>query len=503
MTGRLLLVAAGVHDLAGTRALPRALLLQRDRIVWSGAEPAAAPPHERASDLGAAWITPAFVDAHVHATATGLAASGVELAGARSAADLVARVQRHAEQTHEPVIMGAGWDDFAWPEGRLPTAQELSRAAPGRVVHLTRVDAHSCLVDAGTLAQLPLADLAGVARTADGAPTGLLQEDAAQAALAVTRAALTARQLHAARRRACTDAAALGIGSLHEMGHPGMFGLDDALAWAHGSWPLDVLVWWAELDPTPPAPLRPGGDLFLDGSIGSGTAAVRVPYRDGGGTGTLFHADDDVAAFFTETTTHGRGAGVHAIGDRAVEQAAGALEAAARTHGEEAVRACRHRVEHLVLATRTHVRRLARLGAVASMQPAFDAAWGGPTGLYASRLGPKRSLTSNPFAWCAAEPAALAFSSDSTVTPLAPWGGVLAAEQHRGGLGITRTAAFAAHTVGGRFAACQDDVGPLAPGRRADLAVWDRDPLALEDPRDARCLATIVRGQVVHGTLMT
>lgn len=523
-----LLVAAGVHTLAGSRvaarsataaghrpvedgtddrtdgpAAPRALLVRGGRIAWLGPDPADAPPADRAVDLGAAWVTPSFVDAHVHATASGLAAGGLDLARAASVAECLAQLRTRAAAGGAEVIVGRGWDEFAWPEGRAPSAAEVAEAAPGRTVVLLRVDGHSCVVDPASLGRLPLERLAGVARDRHGRPTGLLREHACQAALIDTRARMAPSQLADARAAACARAAALGVGAFHEMGHPGLSGLDDARAWAAGDWPIEVQVWWAELDVTtgPAYGLRPGGDLFLDGSIGSRSAAVGAPYVDGGGSGELFHDDAEVVAFFSEATAAGLGAGVHAIGDRAIEQALGGLEAAAAAHGADAVRACRHRVEHVELASRDQVRRLARLGVVASVQPAFDDAWGGAERLYAARFGADLALRSNPLAWFAAEGVAMAFGSDSPVTPFDPWGAVVAAERHRGGLGVDRHSALAAHTLGGRRVAGQGDVGALVSGARADLAVWDADPFSVEDPRALTCLATVVSGRCAHGDL--
>jgi len=273
--------------------------------------------------------------------------------------------------------------------------------------------------------------------------------------------------------------------------------------WSAGEWPIEVLTWWAELDPEPRPGLRPGGDLFLDGSIGTCTAATTMPYRCSGTVtrGTLFHPDEAVADFFIAHTRAGRGAGVHAIGDRAIEQAISAIETAAHATGIDAVRRCRHRIEHVELPSLDHVRRIAELGVVASMQPAFDATWGGPKGLYAERFGVRAAMDSNPFSWFAAAGVPLAFGSDSTVTPLDPWGAVVAAEHHSGGWGLSRETALVAHTLGGRYAAGQDDVGPLRAGFRADLAVWSAHPLTVEDPRTLRCLATVVAGRVTHGVL--
>lgn len=499
-----LLVAAGIHTLRGDpNAEPaRALLLDGDRIAWVGLTEAA-PAADRTVDLGGAWVTPAFVDAHVHATATGMALDGVALATADSATEALDRLRRHAAGSHSPVLLGYGWDDFGWPEGAPPTAEQISQAAPGRTVMLHRVDSHSCLVDAATLSRLPLQTLAGVVRDAEGIPTGWLQEAASEAAQSEVRQRIPASQQQAARTAACRTAASLGIASLHEMGHPGLWGLDDARAWAAGDWPIEVITWWAQLDLAAALGhgLRPGGDLFLDGSIGSGTAATSAVYGPAGDNGALFHDDEAVAAWFSDCTAAGVGGGVHAIGDRAIEQAIGAVEAAAAAHGVDAVRRCRHRIEHVELPTRRHVQRMARLGIVASVQPAFDSTWGGDHGLYAARFGTEAARSSNPLAWFAQEGVAMAFGSDSTVTPLDPWGGVAAATHHLGGLGLPRSAALAAHTLGGRYVAGQDDVGVLVAGHRADFAVWDADPFASDDLTALRCLSTVVAGGVAHGDL--
>ncbi|MGZ6792925.1 MAG: amidohydrolase family protein, partial [Mycobacteriales bacterium] len=210
----------------------------------------------------------------------------------------------------------------------------------------------------------------------------------------------------------------------------------------------------------------------------------------------------------------------HAIGDGALQRVADGLLRAAEVVGEDALRAARHRLEHVEMVTPEQVRVLAALGVVASVQPAFDARWGGEHGMYAQRLGTPRALALNPFADLAAAGVALALGSDSPVTPLDPWGAVRAAVRHRTpGSGLSARAAFAAHTRGGRRAARQDDLGELVPGAPATFAVWQvSGELVVQTPddrvagwsTDARagvsglpdldgpdpvCLQTVVRGR--------
>jgi len=493
---RRLLVAAGT--VLAEPVAARAVLIDGAEIAWVGADPAEAPPSDEVVDLGGAWLAPAFCDAHVHATAAGLALDGLDLADAEGAADLLARV-RAAAPDADPVL-GGGWDETTWRDPSLPDADDLSRAAGGRRVRLARVDGHSCLADRRTTDEVAADVAEGVARDASGRPTGRLTEEASEAAWARLRAGLAPSRLTRARAAFVADAVAKGVGAIHEMGHPALSSLEDARAWAADGGGLDVTVWWADADPSVAlaAGLRPGGDLFVDGSIGSRTAATSAPYDDGG-HGRLLLDEEAVTALLVEATRAGTSAGVHAIGDRAVGVVVAGLERAAAEVGEPALRACRHRVEHLEIVTQPQIAALARHGVTASVQPAFDARWGGPDGLYAERFGVARALASNPLDDLDAAGLALAFGSDAPVTPVDPLGGILAATAHRGGHGLPAERALAAQTLGGRRAAGQERAGLLRAGWRADLAVLDGPPIPLLEGQRPVCFATIVAGRDLTG----
>jgi hypothetical protein len=150
---------------------------------------------------------------------------------------------------------------------------------------------------------------------------------------------------------------------------------------------------------------------------------------------------------------------------------------------------------------------------VGSVQPAFDAAWGGPDGMYVRRLGADRGVALNPLSVLTASGVTLAFGSDSPVTAVDPWGGVRAAVHHRTpGFGVSPTVAFAAHTRGGWRAAGDDTSGVLAPGAPATYAVWRAGELdRAGDPRPGVpalpsvapgvdlpvCLRTVLRGETI------
>ncbi|MDP9397919.1 MAG: amidohydrolase family protein, partial [Actinomycetota bacterium] len=135
-----------------------AMLVEDETVAWLGAEGAAAAHADGADavvELDGALVTPAFVDAHVHATSTGLALDGLDLTGAVSLREALDRLERHARAVRGGIVLGHGWDETRWPERRPPTRQELDRASYGGVVYLTRVDVHSAVASSALLAAVP------------------------------------------------------------------------------------------------------------------------------------------------------------------------------------------------------------------------------------------------------------------------------------------------------------------------------------------------------------
>lgn len=505
-----------------------ALLVVGDAVAWVGSEFAAdALTADRVVDLDDAWVAPCFVDAHVHATSTGMARTGLDLTGAPSLAAALDRVQQAARAARGGVVLGTGWDETGWPERRPPTAAELDRASYGGVVYLARTDVHSAVASSALLAATPEARaLAGFVGD------GLVRQDAHHAVRSAAYAAVTGAQRRAAQRTTRTRAAQLGIGSLHECGGPQVAGEDDfaaLLALAREEPGPEVVGYWGELDGVERAralgAAGAAGDLFADGAVGSHTACLDAPYADADTRGAGYLTTEQVARHVAACTRAGLQAGFHAIGDAALTVVVDGVAVAAEAVGTAAVRAARHRVEHAELLDGGHIRSLAAHGVVASVQPAFDARWGGPDGMYVQRLGSERAARLNPFAALAAAGVPLALGSDSPVTPLDPWGTVRAAVLHRTpGSGLSARAAFSAHTRGGHRAARDDVSGDLVAGAPASFAVWqvpgelvvqvpdDRVAGWSTDPRagvsglpdlaapDPFCLTTVVRGQVVHET---
>ncbi|MGH3656102.1 MAG: amidohydrolase [Micromonosporaceae bacterium] len=495
-----------IHSPADPRAT--AMLVEDGRIAWLGAD-SEAPSGSVTVDLDGALVTPAFVDAHVHATDTGMGLLCVDLTGSTSVPDVLDRVAGYAANLPADVtVLGHGWDETGWPDRRPPTASELHRAGAGRKVYLSRVDIHSAVCSTALLSAVP-----GLAAEPGYGADGWLRTAAHHAVRDVAYASLTPAQRRDAQLATLRLAAASGIAAIHECGGPGTSGETDfttllALPTEH---PLpEVYGYWGELGAARKArelgALGAGGDLYADGALGSQTACLSQPYRDADGTGNAYLDAEQVAEHVVDCVQHGMQSGFHAIGDAALDAVVTGYLRAAEKVGFDRLRAGRHRIEHAEILNRDLIRGFVECGLVASMQPAFDRLWGGEAGMYALRIGAERSLGANPFASLAGVGVPLAFGSDSPVTPLDPWGSVRAATQHHNpSQRISVKAAFAAHTRGGWRAVHREDEGVLVPGGPATFAVWRTGGefpgglprLAPDDPLPV-CERTVLRGVTIH-----
>lgn len=535
-----LLLGGSIHTPANPDAT--AMAVSDDTVVWVGYDDVgrALYPEAEVIDLEGRFVGPGFVDPHVHLTATGLASSGLDLAPARNRPDLLDRLRTHvAGLAADEPVWARGWDESTWTavqadDLRPPTVDEIDAAVGGRPAYVVRVDEHSAL--ASTSLRNGVENLG---ESAGFSASGPLTGPAHHAVRAAARAMLTADQRADARRRALRDIAELGVVAIHENGGPDIAGPTDfaeVVAAGTGSGGVEIVGLWGEavadveharnlLATTGAYGLS--GDLFVDGALGSRTAWLAQAYSDDpGNTGNSYLDPDAVYAHLRALTQLHRQAGFHVIGDAAMTAVTTALARLADEVGTPALAACSHRVEHAEMVDAQQREVLARCGVIASMQPAFDARWGGPGGLYEQRLGQARAGGMNDFAAMAKAGVALAFSSDSPVTPVSPWAAVGAAVgHHRPTSAVSARAAYGACTRGGWRAVGRNDglTGLLVPGAPASYAVFDADRLVVAgsdsavqrwstDPRSRvpalpdvspgaaipACVRTVHRGAVLH-----
>ncbi|MGH3562022.1 MAG: amidohydrolase family protein, partial [Mycobacterium sp.] len=351
-----LLLGGRVHSPTHPDATAMAV---RDGVVaWLGSDAVGRdqfPDADMVVDLDGGFVAPAFVDSHVHLTATGLTRIGLDLRPATSRRHCLQLIADCAVVHPDLPVWGHGWDDTDWPEGP-PSTADLDAVVGERPAYLTRVDAHSALASTGLRRRVP-----GLAAAAGFAAEYPLSGDAHHLVRAAGRGLLTSDQRAAARTAALDAAAAAGIVAVHECAGPDIGGRDDwreLHALDHG---VEVIGYWGEavtgaaearelLNDTGACGLA--GDLFIDGALGSHTAWLHDPYADAADCTGSCHLDPDaIRAHLWACTEAGVTAGFHVIGDAAVSAVVAALERVVAHFGVATVARCGHRLEHLEMVT--------------------------------------------------------------------------------------------------------------------------------------------------------
>ena len=384
-----------------------AMVVDGGTIAWIGGDDAAAVHADGVDevvDLGGALVTPAFVDAHAHLSQTGAALRGVDVSGRPPSAVALSRVEDAARARQGRPLYAPNWDERRWPERRSATAAELDRATYGGVVYMPRVDGHSAVISSALAAasgaqQQPgwmgegLVDPGGAPRgprgvqrghqpRPSGAPTSTWpcapRQRPGSGSSRRTAGASCPRQRTSPtcsrRGRGVTARRPWGTGRSSSRSEQEARETAAALG-AHGL----------------------AGDLNVDGSIGSRTAHLRDPYADAEGRcGNGYLSVEQVRDHVASCSLAGIQGGFHVIGDAGVATVVAGIEAAADLVGADVVRRARHRLEHLEMIDAEGISRLVALGVTASVQPAFDAHWGGGEGMYAARLGRERAPAHEP-----------------------------------------------------------------------------------------------------------
>ena len=430
--------------------------------------------------LGAEYrLLPGFIDAHTHLIGLGLEFLRPNFSGAISRPEVLARLETWLREHpgSDPVI-GEGWDQSLWSDPRPPDRVELDRVAGNRPVALRRVCGHVAVFNS--------AALASVGTEWEGLDV--------ESGLALERLPLTIGRLWPPGRTMMAEGVRLGqeeawrhgVTGIHEMGHPGTFRAFGQAAVA-GTLRLRVTHFFGAehreaIDQAGLVPgfgsdrLRVGGiKIFLDGSIGGRSAAVRSPYPGdpptGGGRGQLLWPDEALADALRRAFLDGYQAAMHAIGDAAIEQAIRVVERLRRagiTPPEPGPR-----LEHAEMLDAELLERAVAAGFLFCLQPKFTARWQGPGLLYEQVLGVERAVRLNPYR-SVARAGRLVFGSDTM--PLGPLYGLGGALKHPlESERLDPKAARAAYTIDAAAAVTHPfDHGRLESGRTADFIVLRR-----------------------------
>lgn len=497
-----LFVNADVTTLDPAHPRARAVLVSDGLIEHVLDAPAVGLPRSTAVvDCQGGWLVPGFHDCHMHLTATGLLAGDRDLSDCR---DLTALLKRVSALARDGAAVYAGnFEEGRLWEQRAPTLEELDAAAPRTPVLLTRIDGHSCVLNSAALDELSLdRSLPGVERTEGGRLSGRLRGAANYAGQSDFIRRLPARELRRADRVAAEAALAAGITTLHNVIEGDASYEELAEIYIDNSvLPLHVISKSCTHSVAKAKRLGGrlfGGDIFVDGSIGSGTAAVSEPYHDREGQGLLYLKREQLVELFSEAAAAGMSPGVHAIGDVAIEEAIAAWETVAQQRGS--LDGLRPSIDHFEIARPDHIARAARLGLLLSMQPAFDHLWGGPRGMYEQRLGHERARTMNLVRSARQGGCVVCAGSDSPVTKLSVTLGIAAAVNHHvESERLTLEEALRCYTCdAARLSYNEQRNGRLAAGMAADFTVLERN---LEGVSPAEIASVPVKMTVVDGEI--
>ncbi len=509
----LILRSGSIHTIDARGAVVEALAARAGRIAALGNDGEIMRlrgARTKVVDLRGAFALPGFIDCHTHFAKRALGITRVDLHGAPSREAMLARLARARKKIAKGEwVLGRGWDESKWADRRFPTRADLDAAVDDRPVKASRIDGHSCVVNALGWKTLRIpASFPGVERDAGGRLTGLLKEAAYEETLdrIVDPPALYRKALPIMERRAH----ALGVTTVCDFVDP-----KDLRAYTerHRGGKLRIRVsaamWTRHLDALEAAGVGRGlGDEWLrltgvkmygDGSIGSRTAAMYRPYRDDPSTrGALNLTRAKMAKTIRRARALGLQVCIHAIGERGIDEVLTSFEDAAE--GElAAFRRERHRIEHCELVTPEGIRRMKRLGLIASVQPNFVGNWSAKGELYDQRIGNRWQGKDNPFRRMADAGLCLAFGSDNM--PFSPLYGIHSAvnapfPSQR----LTVGEALAAYTRDAAFALREEaSRGTLEVGKLADVAVLSANPKEAPDEIERQKVAlTVLGGGVVY-----
>ncbi|AUG76669.1 amidohydrolase [Kitasatospora sp. MMS16-BH015] len=529
----LLLLSARLLDPATGRLLPQTALAAADgRITHLGGPElrSLAGPATTVIDLKGAVVTPGFVDGHLHPVSGAERTAGTDLSGCTDLA-AVRAVLAEAVRALKPGEWLRGWglDPNAFGSGPVE-ARALGAVLDGVPALIDLFDAHSALASpralelAGVTGPRSFDQAAEIVCDADGRPTGLLLEDAACEAVEAHAPRPTEAQAQARAAEVLRGMAAAGLTGGHAMD-------------AHG----DSLERYAKLEAAGELPLRvriapqcqPGADeaavaaliaaqgtggrywrvagvkLFMDGTIDNGTAWLEHPDCHGESTHAFWPDPAAYGRVIAELHRAGIPTATHAIGDAAVRHALDSIERA-----QAGTTSVRHRIEHIETVPDDTLRRFARLGVLASMQPTHCCEFtrADHTDNWSRRLGEERAAR----AWRCRDlweaGARVVLGSDWPIAPYAPLG-VMAGARHRRpsrdltepphgpGQALTPLQALQGYTLNPAWAAGEEQLaGRLAVGYRADLTVLAENPLDVPDTELAEVpvLLTVLDGRPTH-----
>lgn len=478
------------------------LVIQNGRVLAKGDESLLDDYDFPRRDGGGLTLLPGLIDSHAHIMGLGSALMSVDLMGATTKQEALARIKAFADANpNQEWIVGRGWNQTLWPENAFPTAADLDAILPERPVALERVDGHATWVNSRALERAsitndtPNPDGGVILRDASGAASGVLIDRASALVERVIPAPSTAARREALAK-SLASIASHGLTGVHDAGVgvadwalykdfadngylstriyamiSGSGAIFDTLA-ANGP-----VIGYADHMLT----MR-SVKLYGDGALGSRGAALIEEYSDDpGNRGLLFSTTQQLIPMFEKISDKGFQINIHAIGDMANRAALDAFDSLASQGGKAGMR---HRIEHAQVVALTDIPRFKSLDLIASMQPTHATS---DMNMAEARVGIHRIRGAYAWRTYMNQGTIIASGSDFPVEAVNPFFGLYSAVTRMDFDGnppggwypehlMSRAEALKSFTLDAAYAAHMEDVtGSLAVGKYADFILIDRD----------------------------
>ncbi|WP_417624010.1 amidohydrolase [Paremcibacter congregatus] len=524
----LLLVNGHIYTGLATTATASRLAVKEGKIL-SLDDKTAYCPDTKQIDLQGAYVYPGFTDAHAHLKGVGYRELTLNLQEINSLKEVMDKVRAYAETTKPgDWIVGRGWIEKVWPEGRFPTRHDLDQIAKDRPIVLTRADGHALIANsyaltlAGITENTPAPDGGAISKDDTGALTGMLVDHAMEL---IYKHVPSPSRADDKKALATALARNVSVGWTQTQNAGGSFSdiallkelraegrLKHRLYYAMDSGPeaAKLLEQGVEVDPDNWLDVR-GIKLYADGALGSRGAALIDKYHDANSRGLLLTTREAALPVMIRALRKGVQIETHAIGDRAnrlvLDWYQEALTAVPET--ERAIKDPRWRIEHAQNIQPDDQIRFKELGIIPSMQPSHAI---GDLHFAPDRLGPARLANAYPWANMIRLGLKVPAGSDAPVEIGDPRIEFYAAVARKDLSGysakgwhpeqrVSRLDALKMLTLWPAYAAFQEEVrGTIEVGKLADVTILSKDIMTIPETEimSADVVLTIVGGEVVY-----
>jgi predicted amidohydrolase YtcJ len=449
-------------------------------------------------------VMPGFIDSHFHVVQTALNSMSLDLSNVKNHKALGECIRQAHTESGGAFVRGIGITAEQFEEGCFPTRTLLDKYCDNMPVWLNSLEYQVSVLNTYAMLYFKIPFTAdGIETNDQQMPTGVFYRNAN----AILRANILKSFSNSDRREAITkimeELLSNGITTVNAMEGGYMFSDKDAdfIHENKDAFPIDIELFYQSMDIDKIKEMgltRLGGSMYIDGTLGSRTAALSFEYTDAPGKmGRLFLTQQEINEFVLECYKNNLQLALYTIGDRAIKLAIDAHENAVFQTG---IKGLRHRLEHVELPSEEIIDKARDLGIIFSMQPTYELYWGGPGKMYESRIGDRYKAT-NPFRSIIDKGVVICGGTDSDITEPKPFLGVHGAvnhpiEKHR----VSLLEALKMFTYNGAYAIFKEhEKGALKPGLLADILILDCDvfQVAKEELKNVKVMTTIKSGEIL------